>query len=268
MRHIASAILAVSLACALTASNGASVAKDMLSSEAIAAHDRDLLWKIVDDMCIPDMRMRGSPAPCAEVDLRRGFVVLKAIAGRAQLLLIPTRRITGIEDPQLLSPNVLNYWQAAWETRAMVEQRLGQPVPREAIGLAINSALSRTQDQLHIHVDCLRSDVAAELRVHGDDIGEHWSDLPIPLVRRRYRAMRIMGEDLGSRDPFKLLATGDPLARADMGQQTLVVIGFRSSSAEPGFLLLSRRAEATPGDRAHGEDLLDHRCMALAQPTP
>lgn len=263
---ITSAILAVALACALTASGAASAATVVPRSEAFAAHDRNALWQIVHNACVPDMRLRGSPAPCSEVDLRRGFVVFKDIIGRAQILLIPTRRSTGIEDPQLLSPAGTNYWQAAWEARATFEQRLGRRVPREAIGLAINSALSRTQNQLHIHVDCLRPEVAAVLRMRGDRIGGHWSDLPIPLAGRRYRAMRVMGEDLGSRDPFKLLATGDPLARPDMGRQTLVVAGYRSARGTPGFLLLSHRADPATGDRAHGEDLLDHHCTALPQP--
>jgi CDP-diacylglycerol pyrophosphatase len=265
---ITSAILAAALACALTPSGCAKAATDVPRNESIAARDRDALWKIVDDVCVPDMRLHGSPAPCSEVDLRRGFVVFKDIVGRAQVLLMPTRRSIGIEDPQLLLAAGTNYWQAAWEARATFEQRLGRPVPREAIGLAINSALSRSQDQLHIHVDCLKPDVAAVLRLSGDGIGRRWSDLRIPLAGRRYRAMRVMGEDLGSRDPFKLLAAGDPLARADMGQQTLVVAGYRTARGKPGFLLLSRRANPAAGDRAHGEDLLDHGCTALPKPTP
>ena len=159
-RSIASTLLATSLACAMTGSGGVCAATDVSRSET----NRDALWKVVDSVCVPDMRLRGSPAPCAQVDLRRGFVVMKDIPGRAQVLLIPTRHITGIEDPQLLSPAGPNYWQAAWDARGSFEQRLGRRVPREAIGLAINSALSRTQDQLHIHVACLRPDVAAMLR--------------------------------------------------------------------------------------------------------
>ena len=188
---------------------------------------------------------------------------MKDVVGRTQVLLMPTRRVTGIEDPQLLSPASPNYWQAAWEARVWFDQRLGRDVSRDTIGMAINPALDRSQDQLHIHIDCLRPDVAAALRLRGDGIGGHWSDLPVALAGQRYRAMRVMGENLGSRDPFKLLAAGDPAARADMGKQTLVVAGYRSARGKPGFLLLSHRADPTAGGRAHGEDLLDHRCAAL-----
>ena len=267
-RSITSTLLAVVLAGALTASSRICAATDVLRSEPMAALDRDALWKIVDNVCVLDMRMRGSPVPCAQVDLRHGFVVMKDIAGSVQVLLIPTRRITGIEDPQLLSPAGPNYWQVAWGARGWLKPPLGRLMPREMIGLAINSALSRSQDQLHIHIDCLRIDVAAVLRIRGDGIGLRWSDLRIALAGRRYRAMRVMGEDLGSRDPFKLLAAGDPRARADMGRQTLVVAGYRSARGKPGFLLLSRGSDAAAGDNAHGEDLLDPRCTALRQASP
>ena len=264
---ITSILLATALACALTPGD-VSAARHLSRGEAFAAHDRKALWQVVNDVCVPDMRLRGKPAPCAMVNLRRGFVVLDNIVGRRQVLVIPTRRITGIEDPQLLSPTAPNYWQAAWEARAFVAQRLGRQLPREAIGLAINSVQSRTQDQLHIHVACLRPDVAAALRVGGASIRTLWSDLPTPLAGRRYRAMRVMGFELGTRDPFKLLADGDPLAAADMGKQTLVVAGFRSRHGKPGFVLLAGRADPTTGDRAHGEDLLDHGCTALQRATP
>lgn len=271
LRHgaerVARILLAAALACAFTWTNG-SAASPISRGEAFASRDRKALWRVVHDVCVPDMRLRGKPAPCALVDLRRGFVVLDNIVGGRLVLVIPTRRITGIEDPQLLSPNVPNYWQAAWEARSAIARRLGRQVPREAIGLAINSALARTQDQLHIHVDCLRPDVAASLRDHGNAIGAHWSDLQIPLAGQRYRAMRVKGYELGLDDPFKLLADGDPIARADMGRQTLVVAGYSFRHGKPGFVLLTRHADASTGDRAHGEDVLDHGCTALAGATP
>lgn len=261
---IARVLLVAGLVGALVAQPGARAAAPDTAKPITP--DRDALWKIINGVCIPDAHLPGNPTPCMLVDTRRGFVVFRDFQGRAQVLLIPTRRSAGIEDPQLLAPTAPNYWQEAWEARASFEKRLGRKAPREVVGLAINSALGRTQDQLHIHVDCLRPDVIATLRARGDAIGARWSDLPEPLAGRRYRAMRLAGEDLGVRDPFKLLAAGDPAARADMGRQTLVVAGYRSARGEPGFLLLSHRAEPATGDRAHGEDLLDHACKALPEP--
>src|SRR5450432_1639326 len=93
---ITSILLAIALACALTPGE-ASAAKHLSRSETFAAHDRRALWQVVNDVCVPDMRLRGKPAPCALVDRRRGFAVVNNIVGRRQVLVIPTRRLTGIE---------------------------------------------------------------------------------------------------------------------------------------------------------------------------
>src|ERR1019366_4779095 len=154
------------------------------------------------------------------VDLKRRFAVVKDLRGATQLLLIPTDRITGIESPRLLAPKSPNYWQDAWDARPLFDRGAGRAVPRQDVGLAINSAYGRTQNQLHIHIDCAAVGVRDFLKANEKRIGGTWSALNLPFRGRRYRAMRVVGEDLGSADPFKLLAA-DPSARADMGRQTL-----------------------------------------------
>ena len=170
------------------------------------------------------------PAPCAQVDLSqgedRGWAVFKDIAGDRQYLLIPTARIPGIESPALLSPGATNYFGAAWQARAFVEQRAGGTVPRDWMSLAINSAVSRSQNQLHIHIDCLRADVRDALDSHAGQIGATWSPFPIPLAGHTYSAMAVPGTELDV-NPFTLLADGLDGARADMGRYTLVVVGRR-----------------------------------------
>ena len=229
----------------------------------MSAKDPNALWRVVHSLCVMDIKVNGIPAPCSAVDLHRGYAVLNDIGHATQLLLIPTDRVSGIEDPKLLAPSSVNYWQAAWDARRLFEVRIGRLVPREDIGLAVNSAFGRSQNQLHIHIDCVRTDVQQVLRVNEERIGFRWSSLAVALVGRHYRVMRIQGADLGSRDPFRLLAGGDAIAHADMGRETLVVIGYSTSNDKPGFILLSHRAESTTFDRAHGEDLLDHKCETL-----
>jgi CDP-diacylglycerol diphosphatase len=126
-----------------------------------AAHaaDPSALWNITSGKCVPDMRDHKNPAPCTVVDLDAGFVILKDIVGATQFLAIPTARVTGIEDPAILAPNAPNYWDRAWRERALTEHLAGKPLPREALSLAVNSAYGRSQNQLHIHIDCVREDV-------------------------------------------------------------------------------------------------------------
>jgi CDP-diacylglycerol pyrophosphatase len=193
--------------------------------------------------------------------------VLKVPGERTQVLLVPTTRVAGIESPKLLAPDGPNYWQAAWDARRWVERRAGMPIPREKVGLAINSIYGRSQDQLHIHVDCVRADVIAKLAAHEDEIGSTWALFPVSLAGERYRAMRLAGPELGGRDPFKLLAAESPEVRAAMGSQTLIVTGAGSADGSPGFVLLAAEGGRAENPGGHGEELLDHTCAALG-PAP
>lgn len=228
-----------------------------------AAHP-NALWHIVNDLCVPDMKVSGNPAPCAQVNLTGGYAVVKDVARKTQYLLIPTQRVSGIESPELLTPASPNYWQAAWTARRLIERQLGRPLPRADIGLAINALVGRTQNQLHIHIDCVRPGVQHALQIHEAQIGPHWSDLDFTLAGGRYRARWISGEDLGANDPFKLLADGDPIARVDMADETLVLIAASRLDGAPGFVLLSDRADPSRGDIGAGEGLLDHSCRVLS----
>lgn len=231
---------------------------------SVEAHaDHDALKKIVLEQCAPHMRAGQGPAPCAAVDLASGTAVLKDIKGPTQFLLIPTRIVTGIDDPQVLAADAPNYWQAAWEARTFVEQRAGKPIPRDDVGLAINSAYGRSQYQLHIHVDCVRADVKQALHANLGKIGTAWADLDVDLVGHRYRAMRIDGDDLSAKNPFRLLADSDPAIRADMGRQTLAVVAVTFADGRNGFVLLNDRANILALDFASSSKLLDQDCAVL-----
>lgn len=234
-------------------------------SRPARAGDPSALWHVVHDLCVTDMRASGLPAPCAKVDLAGGYAVLKDIRGRTQLLLIPTARVSGIDSPLILAANSPNYWRAAWEAVAIFEKRARRDVPRDDIALAINSIYGRSQDQLHIHIDCVRREVRDTLRANLAGIGPRWARLDVNLAGQRYRAMRLDGPDLGARDPFKLLARGDPAARADMGLETLAVVGATFEGKTPGYILLAGRADPAGRDLGSGEDLLDHDCAVLAR---
>ncbi|HVC56053.1 MAG TPA: CDP-diacylglycerol diphosphatase, partial [Stellaceae bacterium] len=84
------------------------------------------LWRLVNGACVPDQQQHDNPAPCALVDLHQGvaagYVVLKDIRGTTQYLVIPTARVTGIEDPKLLRPGMPNYFADAWRERAFSER--------------------------------------------------------------------------------------------------------------------------------------------------
>jgi CDP-diacylglycerol diphosphatase len=152
---------------------------------AVRAADRTVLWRIVHEKCVPDQQANKNPAPCVMVDLsgseEGGVAILKDINGIAQHLAIPTRRIAGVESPDLLDPGLPNYWRSAGAARSYLNARLPHELPRDAIGLAINAASRRSQDQLHIHIDCVAPDVRDALAAYGAKLSADWHVLPFTL---------------------------------------------------------------------------------------
>jgi len=229
-----------------------------------APSDPDALWKVVHNLCVPGQERHGNPAPCRLVELRdgeeRGYALLKDLAGASQFLLIPTARIPGIESSALLAPDAPNYFAEAWRARRYLDRALGKVLPRDEIALAVNSMSGRSQNQLHIHIDCVRADVLVALGQYQDTIGDRWGALDAALVGHHYMAVRVDGEDLDHTNPFTLLADGVPGAREDMGHHTLVVVGATFAGGQAGFIILDDRVNFTAGDRASGEELQDHAC--------
>jgi CDP-diacylglycerol pyrophosphatase len=117
--------------------------------------------------------------------------------------------------------------------------------------------VARSQNQLHIHIDCLRADVHQSLAQHAGSIGPTWAPFAVPLAGAPYSAIRI--SDLNGINGFQLLADSLPGAREDMSRRTLVVVGSPSGS---GFVVLAGQADAAAGDEGSGEDLQDHSLCA------
>jgi CDP-diacylglycerol pyrophosphatase len=88
-----------------------------------------------------------------------------------------------------------------------VKEAAARPLQDGQIELAINSRPGRTQDQLHIHVDCLHQTYADEVRAHDCEIREkNWTRLRFPLRSRYYWAIRL-GSRLKDVNVFALAAT-------------------------------------------------------------
>ncbi|HEV2521184.1 MAG TPA: CDP-diacylglycerol diphosphatase [Candidatus Acidoferrales bacterium] len=256
----ASAIVAVVCACAaflLLAANADQ--RDL---------PRDSLWEVVHNICVPGQSENHNPAPCLRVDLsggiESGFVILRDPRGGSQFLLVPTVQISGIESPIVRGPNATNYFAIAWENRTLINDALHLTLPRDDFGLAINSAASRSQDQLHIHISCIRADVWEALHQNAGRIGDDWATFNVPFSSHYYTAMWVAGERLGSHNPFRLLAEGFPDATRDMSDRTLVVIGLTRADGTKGFVLLTKQGNRQNGDRAFGEELLDRACHIVS----
>jgi CDP-diacylglycerol pyrophosphatase len=217
---------------------------------------RDALRQIVQNKCVLNWTQHHDPAPCERVFLAdansnsSGYAVLADRKGGAHYLLIPTQTMAGIESGELLDPDTPNYFAEAWHSRDLISQFVGHDVPRSAIGLAVNTAHSRTQDQFHIHIECLLQNVYASLQAAAPQVSDHWS--PIDVAGSTYSAMKISGDGLDGSNPFELLANLKPEVRHHMGDYTLIVAGMQFKSG-PGFIVLAATGPT-------GELLLDSSC--------
>ena len=230
------------------------------TAEARRVENPNVLWQIVHGLCAPHLAAFHSPLPCTFVHPSAGVALLKDRDGATQFLLIPTARVTGIEDPAVRAPHAPDYFAAAWAARGNVEALLDRALPRRDLSLAVNSIDGRTQNQLHIHIDCVRAEVRDALAVETRAIGPRWTPFPRTLAGHRYLVRFVASPDLRGVNPFVLLANGVPGARGAMGRMTLVAVGARDASGRPGFVLLAGKADLAAGDRGAGEDLQDHAC--------
>ena len=227
-----------------------------------ASANRDALRQIVQEQCVVQWLQAHSPRPCERIFLpdaahaRDGYAVLADRKGGAHFLLIPTRTVAGMESPELLEPGTPNYFAAAWDARDLVAAVVGHRISRGAVGLALNPPHARTQDQFHIHIECMREDVARVLQKSAPQVTAAWSG--VFVGGWRYQVLRVMGEDLRATDPIALLAHELTATNSRLGDYTLVVVGMDFKEG-PGFMLLAGTGPA-------GELLLDSTC-AIAEVT-
>ncbi|MBV8106036.1 MAG: CDP-diacylglycerol diphosphatase [Hyphomicrobiales bacterium] len=217
---------------------------------------------------MPHVQAAEGPKPCETVDLtggvEEGVAILKDLIGVAQMLAIPTRRITGIEDPQMLAPDAPPVFADGWKGKVLVEARLGKQLPREAVALTINSKWARSQDQLHVHVDCVAQSVSEVLANYHSALDDRWLAMTEPLRGRKYFVRRVDSTDLEDVQPLRLLADGLEGAKANMGAYSLAAVGA-TFDGKPGFVLLAESFSLEGG--GHAEDIQDHDC-AIANIAP
>jgi CDP-diacylglycerol pyrophosphatase len=227
------------------------------------AFDRDGLWQVI-RACVADQRLSGLPFPCLGVDLSdgeaRGHVVLRPPLSN-DLILSPTRRIVGVEDPILQLPDTPNYFAEAWRARTMIETQSGRPPARDQTALIVNSRIVRSQDQLHIHIGCLvprarrrLSEAALSLPLGA------WRLLDPVVPHQPFWALRVRSADLAGVEPFRLVDAELGRAVRDRANLTIMVAGARVDGDDE-FLILASYVNA-PGSwwPPGAEDLIARHC--------
>ncbi|MEJ5175113.1 CDP-diacylglycerol diphosphatase [Erwinia sp. MYb416] len=217
----------------------------------------DQLWKIVSQQCVPGQEQKNNPSPCRQVNIQDGYVVLKDRNGALQFLLMPVAKITGVESPGLLNPSTPNYLAEAWRARHFMEEKRGAVIDDRIYSLAVNSRWGRTQNQLHVHISCLRPDIRHQLDALSTRLNDRWQNQR--LGSHEYLVRVISRDEFKRTSPFIRMANELPGARENMGSYGIAIAalgdGRRVLMVVKRNLLLLNRASA--------EELQDHRCALL-----
>ena len=239
-----------------------------MTTGAAHAGDRNRLWPVV-RTCASAYRMMGVAFPCLKVDLPggvldKGYAVLRPLKSD-DLILSPTHQSPGVEDPFLQSPEAPNYFAAAWAARSFLKGPDGNPPRREEVALIVNSEGSRSQDQLHIHIGCLRPDARryldeAALRMPLYD----WTRVGPVLPGQVYFGVRVKESDFEQLNPFRIAAHGFVGAAENPGRLMVMVVGARVRDEDD--LLILAFFEGVSGALRHvgAEALMDRSCTAAS----
>ena len=237
----------------------------LIAAAAFAATGRRLaLWRVV-SACVADSELTGQAFPCLKVEIgagaQRGWAVLRPPVGNPDTILTPTRQVIGLEDSWLRGDDAPNYFAAAWAQRGLVKTPDGRPPSADWTALGVNSRSARTQDQLHIHIGCLKPRWRGLLRAVGArSPGDTWTPVAALSKRSDYRALRVVGADLAGINPFKLAAEAYPHEGVDPGDQLILVISLPEPDA---FMILTGRSGADQLPGAPGaDDFIDPACRA------
>lgn len=212
----------------------------------------DTLWALA--QCCE--RSLTADVGCRVYDKKDQYVIIKDNSARKpqSYLIIPTKRVTGIEDRLITQTPVVDFWRFGW-----AQSRTYPGYPLTDTAMAINSAHSRTQNQLHIHISCVRPAVRAAL--DKAEIGVFPAKpvtLRLPPHDNLYRAVKVTSL-FGEQSPF-LVFQADPAVRDNMADQSLAVVG--SSIAGQYFVLDTQVDGSNP---AHAEELLEQTCQSASK---
>jgi CDP-diacylglycerol pyrophosphatase len=233
---------------------GQACADASLLERIVGGFSRDSLWKNVQERCLtlappihPD---------CVIVDRERGFVLYKDMIGASHYLVIPVQPVSGVDDARVWSDRQHSAWAFGWSVRDTVARAVGNPLPDTLLGLAINARAARSQDQLHIHLDCI-SESARDFMSSGG-IDTRWRDLRFRGKPVRARLIP-SDEPVLPVDPFDIVKE-DIGPGADIADRGVFLGYVRPPQGQAGFVVVDEPVNKASGANGHASDFLDRGC--------
>lgn len=218
---------------------------------------RNALWNLV-ECCTQNM---SSDKHCTLYNEQYKYIVAKdaSPSKTKAYLIIPTIQMIGIESALTLNRPTLDMWQDGW-----AEARKYPGYPESQTGLAINSAISRNQDQLHIHMSCVNANVLALLNGLKEISSNPSKPTQIPITlksgnrtsQHTYEAV-LLKSLAGDSSPFKVMRLL-PHASEHVKDQSFAIVKGRGAQSNNYYILLNTYASGSnPGE---AKELLDQTC--------
>jgi CDP-diacylglycerol pyrophosphatase len=172
--------------------------------------------------------------------------------------LSPTKQVLGDEDPWLQSAEAPNYFEEAWNARGFLNELQRRPLGHSDVALAVNSRLSRAQDQLHIHIGCISPLARRAIGSVAPELSDsEWTRVNWGMRGPKVWARRIGQKTLDGVNPFRLASEGIQDGAGKLGQLGIVVVGSELS----GFVALAWLDDAAmPSRSLAAEEFLDPHC--------
>jgi CDP-diacylglycerol pyrophosphatase len=183
----------------------------------------------------------------------------RAKTGAIHFLLLPLQPISGIESQQLFSASAIDYLALGWQERQIVSHAYGRPVPDNALAISINSVSGRSQNQLHLHLSCLRQDIRVLLQQWSKSASANgWQ--PIRLRQHDYLARILSLPQIKQKNLLQRIADEIPNFRTNSGEYGVALTRLPDGRM---VLLVVRRA-LWKMNFAHPEELQDNQCSAAS----
>lgn len=212
--------------------------------------NRDALWNLVG--CCTQSPPRDSH--CRVYNNQYNYIVAKdASAQKTEAyLIIPTIKMIGIESPLTLNSPTLDIWQDGWSESVKLKY------DQSKLGLAINSAISRDQDQLHIHMSCVNANVLNSLDRLKEISSNPAKPTAITLTGKSHAYEAVLLKSLsGESSPFKVMRQLPHVSEHDVKDQSIAIVKGRGAQNDKYILLNTYASGSNPGE---AEELLDQTC--------
>ena len=138
-----------------------------------------------------------------------------------------------------------------------MEEKHGAIMDDRVFSLAVNSRWGRSQNQLHIHISCLRPDIREQLDKLDDRLTAKWQSLQ--LGSHEYEVRTMTRDEFKRTSPFIRIANELPGARDDMGSYGIAIAVL----ADGRRVLMVVKRNLLRLNRASAEELQDHSCALV-----